>query len=86
MEFPGGEEPSRDFSPAFPPRRFSEFVAQEEDEEDADGLVLELNTPGGTIHGSRAIADAVAERLGDCAATRELRRAVDDVAALAPVG
>lgn len=27
--------------------------------EDADGLVLELNTPGGTIHGSRAIADAV---------------------------
>ena len=37
MEFPGGEEPSRDFSPAFPPRRFSEFVAQEEDEEDADG-------------------------------------------------
>ncbi|KAA0918201.1 HD domain-containing protein [Dietzia sp. ANT_WB102] len=34
----------------------------------------------------RAIADAVAERLGDCAASRELRRAVDDVAALAPVG
>lgn len=33
-----------------------------------------------------AIADAVTERLGDCAATRELRRAVDDVAALAPVG
>ncbi|AWH91020.1 HD domain-containing protein [Dietzia lutea] len=32
-----------------------------------------------------AIADAVAERLGDCAATRELRRAVDDVVALAPV-
>src|ERR671916_357810 len=27
--------------------------------EDADGLVLELNTPGGTIYGSRAIADAV---------------------------
>ncbi|SHN88018.1 signal peptide peptidase A. Serine peptidase. MEROPS family S49 [Geodermatophilus obscurus] len=27
--------------------------------EDADGLILELNTPGGTIHGSRAIADAV---------------------------
>ncbi|TNM62409.1 S49 family peptidase [Streptomyces sp. NP160] len=26
---------------------------------DADGLVLEMNTPGGTIHGSRAIADAV---------------------------
>jgi protease IV len=26
---------------------------------DADGLVLELNTPGGTIYGSRAIADAV---------------------------
>lgn len=34
----------------------------------------------------RAIADTVAERLGDCAASRELRRAVDDVAALAPVG
>ena len=28
-------------------------------EEDADGLILELNTPGGTIYGSRAIADAV---------------------------
>lgn len=27
--------------------------------DDADGLVLEMNTPGGTIHGSRAIADAV---------------------------
>lgn len=27
--------------------------------DDADGLVLELNTPGGTIYGSRAIADAV---------------------------
>src|SRR3712207_9056150 len=27
--------------------------------EDADGLILELNTPGGAIHGSRAIADAV---------------------------
>jgi protease-4 len=27
--------------------------------EDADGLILELNTPGGTIYGSRAIADAV---------------------------
>lgn len=26
---------------------------------DADGLVLEMNTPGGTIYGSRAIADAV---------------------------
>ena len=26
---------------------------------DTDGLILELNTPGGTIHGSRAIADAV---------------------------
>lgn len=38
LEFPGGEEPSRDFSPAFPPRRFSEFVANgEEDDEDADG-------------------------------------------------
>ena len=31
-----------------------------------------------------AIADTVAERLGDCTASRELRRAVDDVAALAP--
>lgn len=29
------------------------------DEDDADGLILELNTPGGTIYGSRAIADAV---------------------------
>ena len=29
------------------------------DEEEADGLVLLLNTPGGTINGSRAIADAV---------------------------
>lgn len=29
------------------------------DEDDADGLVLEVNTPGGTIYGSRAIADAV---------------------------
>ncbi|WP_461022659.1 S49 family peptidase [Thalassiella azotivora] len=29
------------------------------DAEDADGLVLELNTPGGTIYGSKAIADAV---------------------------
>lgn len=27
--------------------------------DDADGLVLEMNTPGGTINGSRAIADAV---------------------------
>ncbi len=27
--------------------------------EDADGLILELNTPGGTIYGARAIADAV---------------------------
>ena len=33
----------------------------------------------------RSIADAVTRRLGDCAASRELRRAVDDVAALAPV-
>ena len=33
-----------------------------------------------------AIADTVAERLGDCAASRELRRAVDDVVALAPAG
>lgn len=35
--------------------------------DDADGLILELNTPGGTIYGSRAIADAVAryqERTG----------------------
>ena len=31
-----------------------------------------------------AIADTVSERLGDCAASRELRRAVDDVAALVP--
>lgn len=31
-----------------------------------------------------AIAEAVAERLGDCAATRQLRQAVDDVAALVP--
>ncbi|WP_051515872.1 S49 family peptidase [Candidatus Blastococcus massiliensis] len=29
------------------------------EEDDADGLILELNTPGGTIYGSRAIADAV---------------------------
>lgn len=34
----------------------------------------------------RAIADTVGERLGDCAASRELRRAVDDVATLAPTG
>ncbi|MGQ7295556.1 S49 family peptidase [Quadrisphaera sp. KR29] len=36
--------------------------------DDADGLVLEMNTPGGTIHGSRAIADAVqrySERTGN---------------------
>lgn len=26
---------------------------------DADGLILEMNTPGGTIYGARAIADAV---------------------------
>ncbi|MDN5802975.1 MAG: S49 family peptidase [Microlunatus sp.] len=26
---------------------------------DADGLILDMNTPGGTIYGSRAIADAV---------------------------
>ena len=32
-----------------------------------------------------SVADMVAERLGDCAAARELRQAVDDVAALAPV-
>jgi len=32
-----------------------------------------------------AIADTVTTRLGDCAASRELRQAVDDVAALAPV-
>ena len=31
-----------------------------------------------------SVADTVAERLGDCPATRELRRAVEDVAALAP--
>ena len=29
------------------------------DADDADGLVLEMNTPGGTIYGSRAIGDAV---------------------------
>ncbi len=29
------------------------------DADDADGLLLEMNTPGGTIYGSRAIADAV---------------------------
>jgi len=29
------------------------------DADDADGLILEMNTPGGTIYGSRAIADAV---------------------------
>jgi protease-4 len=29
------------------------------DAEEADGLILEMNTPGGTIYGSRAIADAV---------------------------
>jgi protease-4 len=29
------------------------------DASDADGLILEMNTPGGTIYGSRAIADAV---------------------------
>ncbi|WP_295648047.1 HD domain-containing protein [uncultured Dietzia sp.] len=33
-----------------------------------------------------AIADTVCQRLGDCAASRELRRAVDDVATLAPAG
>ncbi|WP_010539783.1 HD domain-containing protein [Dietzia alimentaria] len=32
----------------------------------------------------RSIADAVTARLGECPATRDLRRAVDDVAALAP--
>ncbi|KAI0125165.1 hypothetical protein BJ170DRAFT_597993 [Xylariales sp. AK1849] len=39
VEFPGGREPgsNRDFSPAFPPRRFSEFVAHADEEEDADG-------------------------------------------------
>lgn len=30
------------------------------DADDADGLLLEMNTPGGTIYGARAIADAVA--------------------------
>jgi protease IV len=34
------------------------------DADDADGLVLEMNTPGGTIYGSRAIAEAV-ERYQD---------------------
>ena len=33
-----------------------------------------------------AIADTVTERLGDCAASLELRRAVDGIAALAPAG
>ena len=33
-----------------------------------------------------AIADTVCQRLGDCAASRELRQAVDDVATLAPTG
>lgn len=33
-----------------------------------------------------AIADTVGERLGDCAASRQLRAAVDEVAALAPEG
>ncbi|MFC4755838.1 HD domain-containing protein [Dietzia aurantiaca] len=33
-----------------------------------------------------AIADTVCQRLGDCAASRELRRAVDEVATLAPKG
>jgi hypothetical protein len=39
MEFPGGQAPgsNRDFSPAFPPRRFSDFTAQLDEEEDADG-------------------------------------------------
>ncbi|EYT64736.1 hypothetical protein H483_0103700 [Dietzia sp. UCD-THP] len=32
----------------------------------------------------RSISDAVTRRLGDCAVSRELRRAVDDVAALVP--
>lgn len=32
-----------------------------------------------------SLAGIVTERLGDCAASRELRRAVDDVAALAPM-
>lgn len=31
-----------------------------------------------------AIADTVADRLGDCSASRELRRAVDEVASVAP--
>ncbi|KAI1876179.1 uncharacterized protein JN550_001675 [Neoarthrinium moseri] len=40
IEFPGGDPSgaNRDFSPAFPPRRFSEFVAQADGEDDdADG-------------------------------------------------
>lgn len=40
IEFPGGPAPTsnRDFSPAFPPRRFSDFVADpDEEEDDADG-------------------------------------------------
>ncbi|PID53539.1 MAG: signal peptide peptidase SppA, 36K type [Micrococcales bacterium] len=34
-------------------------MIDELDKDDTDGLILELNTPGGTIYGSRAIADAV---------------------------
>lgn len=33
-----------------------------------------------------AIAETVTERLGDCEASRQLRRAVEDIAALAPAG
>lgn len=33
-----------------------------------------------------AIADTVSERLGDCEASLQLRRAVDDIAVLAPAG
>ncbi|KAF3019877.1 hypothetical protein E8E14_013761 [Neopestalotiopsis sp. 37M] len=38
IDFGDTAAPNRDFSPAFPPRRFSEFAAQnEEEEDDADG-------------------------------------------------
>jgi hypothetical protein len=38
IDFGDSSAPNRDFSPAFPPRRFSEFAAQnEEEEDDADG-------------------------------------------------
>ncbi len=48
------------------------------------GAVVVLLALGAVL--TMAASPAVAERLGDCTASRELRRAVDDVAALAPVG